>query len=157
MNGQRKPSLAKTKNREQLQLFSEALLFHSYLADIRSIRVIEQVHLLVVSSTFYIHHTNGSVHTFLDIHFARISIPKFGCFSLQRRWRKRITVFIVANSSFSIFRNSQFSSVVINQDDLRKREESFRYFKEKFLTSFFLPDLPLVNQKTGQLLAKHEK
>lgn len=99
--------------------------------DIQSIRLNERLHLSVVLSTFYIRHMNVLKNIFLDIQFVRISIKEneksiFPLFSF--------TVFIVANSSLSILRNSQFSSDVANHGDLQYEENIRLYLKFLVLT-----------------------
>jgi len=99
--------------------------------DIQSIRLNERLHLSAVLSTFYIRHMNVLKNIFLDIQFVRISIKEneksiFPLFSF--------TVFIVANSSLSILRNSQFSSDVANHGDLQYEENIRLYLKFLVLT-----------------------
>jgi len=63
---------------------------------------------------------NELMNIFLDIQFVQISILDKKNKIIQNKIYliKKITVLVVTNSSLSILRNSQFSSVVINHGDL---------------------------------------
>jgi len=63
------------------------------------------------------------MNIFLDIQFVQISIlDKKKIIQIKIYLIKKITILIVANSSLSILRNSQFSSVVIYHGDLQKKK-----------------------------------
>jgi hypothetical protein len=62
---------------------------------------------------------------------------------------EKITILIVANSSLSILRNSQFSSVVKTHGDLQKQNNN-QIFVGKVFTSICPPVLVLMNQNIVQ-------